>query len=253
MTCKLFTPTIGVLLLMSASSWADDFTATSAQKSVERYINELEEIDRVAALRKTEAKLRLKNALQQAEQFEQEKGRRYRGMLGSYFNHQGRIPFIMLSIPKENNVLGENARGTFNAHNYDAVQPMYKFEAVGHVAIPRDGNYRLEGSRAASIKLNNREYRLGATVAGQPPIADVDLMQGVYKVEFNVGNNGGQMNYSSIRIIDNQTQKELPIFIYETELENFRNDLSFGVKLQETSRWNRQDHLLRQPSRKRKK
>jgi hypothetical protein len=94
---------------------------------------------------------------------------------------------------------------------------------------------------------------LGAVVAGQPPIADVDLAQGVYKVEFNVGNNGGQMNYSSIRIIDNQTQKERPIFIYETELENFRNDLSFGVQLQETSRWRSQDNLLAPASSKRKK
>jgi hypothetical protein len=140
MISKIVTPTIGVLLLMTVSTRADEFIAASTHKSVERYIAELEEIDRVAALRKAEAKVRLENALQQAEQFETEKGRRYRGMLGSYFNHQGRIPFIMLSVPKENNVLGENARGTFNAHNYDAAQPMYKFEAVGHVVIPRDGN-----------------------------------------------------------------------------------------------------------------
>ena len=58
-------------------------------------------------------------------------------MLGSYFNHQSRIPFIMLSVPNGENVLGENARRTFNAAKYDSAKRLYKFVAHGHVIIPR--------------------------------------------------------------------------------------------------------------------
>lgn len=244
MTYKTLIAFVCLPLIAVSSTRADEFVSVSARKAVDRYLAELEEIDRVAALRKAEAKQRLQRALRQEVLFETIGGERYHGMLGSYYNHDGRIPFIMLSVPENFNVLGENARGTFNAYHYDAAKPMYKFEAVGHVLIPRDGNYRLEGSRAASIQLNDCEYRLGAVAAGGPPIADVDLAQGIYKVTFSVGNNGGQMHYSSIRIIDNQSQSELPIFIYEKELENFRNDLSLGVKLQETSRWTREQNAI---------
>lgn len=70
------------------------------------------------------------------------------------------------------------------------------------------------------------------------PHTDVELTRGVYDVVFDVGNNGGQMNYSMVRIVDNDSGGELPIFVYEPELNEFVGDLSFGVELTETSRWN---------------
>lgn len=225
-----------------------EFTLTtdSAKKAVAHYLAELEEIDRVATLRKAEAKARLDISLQQLEQFETETetGKRYHGMLGSYFNHQGRIPFIMLSVPDGENVKGQIARGTFNAAKYDSAKRLYKFVATGHVVIPRDGSYRLQVSRAAGIKLNGMNYTVGSPVAGKPPYADVELSRGVYQVSFDVGNNGGQLGYAMIRIVENKSETELPIFIYESELKTFRNDPSLGVELRETSGWTRQDNEI---------
>ncbi|MCH7735429.1 MAG: right-handed parallel beta-helix repeat-containing protein [Chloroflexi bacterium] len=219
-------------------------TTDSAKKAVDHFLAELKEIDRVAALRKAEAKARLDMSLQQLKQFETETGKRYHGMLGSYFNHQGRIPFIMLSVPNGENVLGENARGTLNAAKYDSARRLYKFETHGHVIIPRDGSYHLEVSRAAGIKLNGMTYTVGSPVAGKPPYADVELTRGVYEVSFDVGNNGGQLGYAMIRIVENKSKTELPIFFYESELKTFRNDLSLGVELLETSRWTREDNEI---------
>lgn len=238
------TPSIG-LPELSVDGCAFTFTTESAKKTVDHYLAELKEIDRVAALRKAEAKTRLDISLQQLEQFETETGKRYHGMLGSYFNHQGRIPFIMLSVPNGENVIGENARRTLNAAKYDSAKQLYKFVAHGHVIIPRDGSYRLQVSRAAGIKLNGMTYTVGSPVAGKPPYADVELTSGVYKVSFDVGNNGGQLGYAMIRIIENRSETELPIFIYESELKTFQSDLSFGVELWETSRWTREDNFLR--------
>ena len=216
----------------------DESTVDSTNKAIDHYLAELEEIDRVAALRKAEARARLDRALEGVERFEAETrtGRRYHGMLGSYYSHEGRMPFIMLSVPNGNNVLSEYSRAMFNA-DYAGGHRLYKFESLGHVVIPRSGSYRLEVSRAAGIKLNDVEYAVGSTVAGEPPHADVELIRGVYTVAFDVGNNGGQMNYSMIRIVDNDSGNELPIFVYESELKRFVGDLSFGVELMETSRW----------------
>ncbi len=94
-------------------------------------------------------------------------------------------------------------------------------------------------SRAAGIKLNGVEYAVGATVAGEPPHADVELTRGVYEVAFDVGNNGGQMNYSMVRIVDREAGKELPIFVYESDLREFERDLSFGIEILETTSWDR--------------
>ncbi len=47
-----------------------------------------------------------------------------------------------------------------------------------------------------------------------------------------------------IRIVENESETELPIFIYESELKTFRNDLSLGVELWETSRWTREDNEI---------
>ena len=216
----------------------DEFTVESTKAAVDHYLAELEEIDRVAALRKAEARARLDRALEGVERFEAEAGtgQLYHGMLGSYYSHEGRMPFIMLSVPNGQNVLSEYSRGMFNA-GFAGGDRLYKFESRGHVVIPRNGSYRLVVSRAAGVKLNGVEYAVGAAVAGEPPHADVELTRGVYEVVFDVGNNGGQMNYSMIRIVDKDSGGELPIFVYESELNDFVGDLSFGVELMETSRW----------------
>ena len=132
----------------------------------------------------------------------------------------------------------------FNAR-YAGGTRLYKFDSYGNVIIPRDGSYRLEVSRAAGIKLNGVEYAVGATVAGELPYADVELTRGVYEVAFDVGNNGGQMNYSMVRIVDRETDIELPIFVYESDLKKFTGDLSFGIELLETSSWDPEKNVIK--------
>ena len=224
----------------------DEFTVESAKQAINRYLGELEQIDRVAAERKAEAKARLDRALTEVERFEvkEKTGKRYHGMLGSYYGHKGRMPFIMLSVPNGKNVLSENSREMFNAR-YAGGTRLYRFESRGNVIIPRDGSYRLEVSRAAGIKLNGVEYAVGSTVAGEPPYAHVELTRGVYEVVFDVGNNGGQMNYSMVRIVDRETGNDLPIFVYESDLKKFAGDLSFGIGLLETSGWESAEHEIR--------
>lgn len=233
-------------LAVAPVSRCEDLTSESTKKAVERYLAEVAEIDRVAAERKAEAKARLDRALKQVERFETESktGKRYQGMLGSYYDHQGRIPFIMLSVPNGKNVLSETSRKMFNSRFAGGAR-LYKFESRGNVIIPRDGTYRLQVSRAAGIKLNGTEYAVGSNVAGEPPYADVELARGIYEVSYDVGNNGGQMNYSMVRIVDLATEKELPIFVYESDLRKFERDLSFGVELLETSDWDRTKNEIR--------
>lgn len=220
-------------------------SADAAEKAIESYLAEIEEIEQVAAQRRADAKSRLRTALKELVQFEKQSGPRFLGMLGSYYGHQGRIPFIMLSVPNGENALGERFRNAVNDAKFETPIQLYKFESRGHVSIPKDGTYRLQVSRAADIKLNDRLYRVGAKVAGQRPYADIQLKSGVYKVSFSVGNNGGQLGYSNVQIIDNQSEKSLPIFVYQSELDQFQNDLSLGVRLCETTGWTREENKLK--------
>ena len=152
----------------------------------------------------------------------------------------------MISVPDGQNIRNEYARKCFNEGGYDESKRLYKFEATGHVKIPKDGNYRLVVSRAAGIKLNGREYAVGAKVAGEPPYADVQLSQGIYQVDFVVGNNGGQLQSAMVRIEDRQNKLELPIFVYESDVDAFQKDLSLGSRLIETSKWTKQENLIDQ-------
>ena len=121
---------------------------------------------RVAAQRKDEAKQRLAKALQETERFEAESHARYRGMLGSYFNAEGRLPFILLSVPNGENVFGEYARSVFNG-KYDFTKQLATFRARGHVVVPKDGPYFLEACRGyGDFKLNGLGYSLGETAPG---------------------------------------------------------------------------------------
>ncbi len=74
--------------------------------------------------------------------------------------------------------------------------------------------------------------------------ADIKLTAGLYDILFSVGNNGGQLAEAAIRIVDKRTENELPIFVYESELKEFWNDLSFGIELTETSKWTREENRL---------
>ena len=227
---------------------AEEIGSAAARKAVEEYLSRIDEIERVAAERKAEAKQRLTSALQQIAHFETEPGHRFRGMLGSYFNQEGRIPFIMLSVPNGENVFGQHARSVFKGR-YDMTKPLASFHARGHSVIPKSGTYSLEASRGyGDLKLNNLGYTLGTPRPGNRYSADVELIQGVYEVSYSVGNNGGQLPEALIRIVDKATEKELPIFIYESELLDFSTDLSFGVKLIETSKWSPEENQMERSS-----
>ncbi len=236
-----------LLLSISTALLADDrsskptvnstFAAEAARQALERYEAEVAEIERVAALRKAKARERLLASLQQAERVQAEKGPRYRGMLGSYYDQRGRVPYILLSVPDGQNVLGGHVWSVMNKRR-DVRRPMYKFESRGHVRIPAKGKYRLEaGLGTGELKLNGEPYALSQKKVGQPQTADVVLDQGVYEIEFVIGNNGGQMNRSLVRVRDLKTDEPLPIFVYESDLKKFWGDLSLGVELHEVSGW----------------
>jgi len=53
------------------------------------------------------------------------------------------------------------------------------------------------------------------------------------------------MDDSLVRVIDNRTVKERPIFTYESELKQFQNDLSMDVELRETSGWAPEENEIR--------
>jgi hypothetical protein len=236
---------ISALVLCSGYTCiADEFAPAGAKEAFAEYLTRIDEIERVAAERKAEAKQRLTQALREVEQFEAEKGARYRGMLGSYFNRDGRIAFVLLSVPNGENVFGDYAQMLFNGR-YDMTKPLAKFEAQGHVAIPKEGSYYLEASRGyGDVKLNNLAYTLGMSVPGNRYRAEVKLSHGVYKVDFSTINNGGQLPEAAIRIVDRQTDEELPIFVYKSEFETFLKDRSLGIELIETSKWSPEENRI---------
>jgi len=233
-----------VVALQEGPSRAEDFTAVAAKNAFDEYLKRVDEIERIAAERKAEAKERLTRSLQETAQFEAESGSRYRGMLGSYFNADGPIPFVMLSVPTGVNAFGAHAHSVFNGR-YDMTKPLFSFHSRGHVVMPESGTYYLEASRGyGDFKLNNVGYTLGTPAPGNRYSADVELSKGVYEIYFSVGNNGGQLPEAAIRIVEKSTGNELPIFIYASEVEEFLHDRSFGVALMETSNWKSEENRL---------
>jgi hypothetical protein len=236
---------LAILIPFFGARAEDQISAGAARKAVEEYLVKIDEIDRVAAQRKAEAKAQLAQALQETDLVTTRTGARYRGMFGSYFNQEGRIPFIMLSVPNGENVFGDYARSVFNG-KYDFSRPLYRFHARGHVVIPREGQYRLEAGRGyGDFKLNGIGYSLGEPAPGNRYGAEVALKQGEYEVELSTNNNGGQLAETSIRIVDRKTKEELPLFFYESELKAFRAELGESVELAETSKWTEQEHRLK--------
>lgn len=232
-----------VCVALQSRIWADEQVApANVRQAVHEYLSRIEEIDRAAAAAKSQAKSRLEQALQ--GQITAPSGTRYRGMLGSYFNQDGRIPFILLSVPDGENVFGEYARSVFNG-KYDFSKPLYCFRARGHVVVPHDGTYYLEVGRGyGDFKLNGLGYILNDPAPRNRYSAKVELKKGEYEVELSTNNNGGQLPESSIRIVDLQREKELPLFIYESELKTFESELGLGVELIETSKWQRERNRL---------
>ncbi len=235
----------GFILCLFAITWAEDAPTSSPSEALQRYAAKIEEIDRVAARRKAEAKQKLERALHQTELLKAESNLRYRGMLGSYFNREGRLPLVLLSVPTGENVMGEYARSVFNGR-YDHSLPLYKFAARGHVVIPKTGHYILETGRGyGDFKLNGLGYNLGEPAPSNRVACKAELLAGAYEVEFSTFNNGGQLPEASIRILAADTKEELPIFVYEPELKNFLSDATEGVEFMETSKWTRDENRLK--------
>ena len=235
---------LALLVTIGGARAEDQVSAGAARKAVEEYLARIDEIDRVAAQQKAEAKARLAKALQESDRVTTPSGARYRGMLGSYFNQEGRVPFMLLSVPNGQNVFGDYARSVFNG-KYDFSRPLYKFHAHGHVVLPRDGKYFLEAGRGyGDFKLNGIGYSLGEPAPGNRYGATVELKQGEYEVEISTTNNGGQLPVTSIRIVDQRTQEELPPFFYESELKAFRAEPGQGVEFAETSKWTEDEHRI---------
>lgn len=220
------------------------FATTAAEQALDRYLAEIADIERVATKRKELARQRLGESLRQTRRIEAEHGPRFRGMLGTFHDRAGRIPYILLSVPDGTNVYDERMRAAMNGH-YEVRGSMYRFEARGHVKIPAKGSYRLETGRGyGELKLNGVGYGLTQREVGKPLMAEVELDQGVYEVYLDMYNNGGQMLSSLVRISEAESGRELPIFVYESDLNAFIDDLSLGVELTETSGWTRKKNRL---------
>lgn len=221
-----------------------DLISESAQNALERYTAEIEEIERVAALRKAEAKARLLRALQATKQFEKEKGPRYRGMIGTYQYHRGPAPFLLLSVPNGTNAFDQTVRDTLNAHLFPE-QNLYNLEARGHVIIPKDGLYHMEVGRGYwKFQLNGVDYRMG-WITSQRYGADAYLKKGIYDVLMTVGNNGGQLQQARVLIADKKTNKPLPVFVYESEIDQaFRVGRRTGREPVEVSGWKAKENRL---------
>ena len=234
---------IALLVPLGGTRAEDQLTSAAARKAIEDYLAQIDEIDRTAAQRKAEAKARLSKALRETSMTPS--GARYRGMLGSYYNQEGRIPFMMLSVPDGQNAFGVHARSVFNG-KYDFNRPLVRFQARGHVVVPSDGPYCLEAGRGYEyVKLNGIGYSLGESAPGNRYRAETVLKPGEYEVEISTNNNGGQLPESSIRIVDQRTQEELPLFFYESELKAFRSELGEGIEFAETSKWTEEEHRLK--------
>src|SRR6187200_252362 len=136
--CAVVGVMLGVLCAGNSAVAEEKEPSAGAKQALADYLARIEEIDRVAVKRKEEAKERLAKALEESAKFEAESGARYRGMLGSYFNREGRIPFVLLSVPNGQNVLGEFALGVMHGR-YDFTQPVAGFRARGHVVVPKTG------------------------------------------------------------------------------------------------------------------
>lgn len=217
----------------------NDVISESARNALKQYTAEIEEIERVAALRKKEAKERLLRALQATEQFEKEKDTRYHGMIGTYHGHKGILPYLCFQVPDGSNVFHQKTRDVLNGRRLPE-RPLYSFEARGHVVIPKDGKYHLETGRGYwKFQLNGVDYRLG-WIKSKPygSHADVHLKKGVYDILMTTGNNGGQLQRARVTIIDSQTNKPLPIFIYQSEIdEAFRIGRQTGREPVEVTGW----------------
>ena len=223
----------------------DQVSAAAARKAVEEYLAQIEEVDRVAAQQKAEAKARLAKALQGTDLAAAPSGPRYRGLLGSYFTQEGRIPFTMLSVPDGQNVFGDYARSVFNG-KYDFTRPLYRFHARGHVVVPKAGQYFLEAGRGyGDFKLSGIGYSLGEAAPAGRVGAQVTLQPGEYEVEISTNNNGGQLPETAIRIVDQETKEDLPLFFYESELKAFRAEAGQGVEFAETSKWIEEEQRLK--------
>lgn len=209
----------------------------TVRKAIAEYLAEIDEIERVATQRKAEARARLTKSLQETATAASPSGPRYQGMLGSYFNQDGRIPFSLLSVPNGQNVFGDYARSVFNG-KYDFTRPLNRFHARGHVNIPVDGTYCLEAGRGyGDFKLNGVGYSLGESAPNNRVAATVTLKRGEYEVEVSTNNNGGQLPETSVRIIDQRTEKDLTLYFYESELQEFQAELIQGIEPAETSKW----------------
>ena len=236
---------LAVLVLAFKVCGEDQISAAATRKAVEEYLARIDESDRVAGQQKAQAKARLAKALQENNLVATPSGARYRGMLGSYFNKEGRIPFKMLSVPNGQNVFGDYARSIFNGR-YDFSRPLYRFHARGHVVVPSDGQYFLEAGRGyGDFKLNGIGYSLGEPAPGNRCGAEVTLKQGVYEVELSANNNGGQLPETSIRIVDQKSKEELALFFYESELTAFRAEFGQAGEFAETSKWTEEEHRLK--------
>ncbi len=123
---------------------------------------------------------------------------------------------------------------------------LYRFEARGHVIIPKDGTYHLEAGRGyGQFKLNGKGYRL-TPITSLRSGADMKLEQGVYDVLMTVGNNGGQLAAARVVIADKETGRPLPVFIYESELHAaFSEGRTTGLEPIEVSHWTPEKNRLR--------
>ena len=147
---------------------------------------------------------------------------RYVAMLGIYADARGSgtaLPLINLNVPNADNVL--NAEILNRMRETVDVQPYYlTLRATGNILLSETGEYRIELGRACYVAIDGRKYALDNYAKRSSRV--FRFAQGKHKIDFWVGNNGGQLNEAFLEITEAETGKSIPVFCTEKEISEFQ-------------------------------
>lgn len=155
------------------------------------------------------------------------------GMIGTYKNRNGAIPFLMLSVPNGDNVLSDSVKRSMMG-KIDMDTAHFTFTSRGQIAIPGSANYRITGGRACSISIDGKKYDLSNY--RQTNTAEIPLTAGVHEISLDVINNGGQLAEAQVRVVD-LNGKEIPIQISMDEVAQLLKTPIDGAMPVELSGW----------------
>jgi hypothetical protein len=191
----------------------------------------LDEANRIAAQKKVlEGQIEeIKRAKAGGEQAAPRDGV-YISLLGRYFHGPSRkdYPYVNLSIP-DGDLWSERIQRELRG-KIDFVEIAY--EGLGRLLIPADGSYVFDASNC-TVKIDGKMISHGMSSK-----STVDLKKGVYEVTIFTDTHGGPyLPQASIHIVDERSNKELPLVNSRADIERFMSRAVDGQKVTEMSGW----------------